>query len=104
MAKFTLTIETKITGALAIGYEVSEEFAQDIFAMELATAAKVSERDPDTGVTTERDRKLGECLENDANAIWANVVRRTNDHKIAKAQKQAADAVDTTVDVKVSKS
>lgn len=89
MARMTIGIETEATGALNIGFDTSEDGAQDIFAMLLAKAAQVSERNEETGETTLRDRKLGECLHDRAQGIFETLVKETHAYKVQEAAKAA---------------
>lgn len=116
MAKFFAGIETTQTGLLELPFTLSEERAQDIFAMLLETAAPITrvrtvretvtvpdptEDEPDRTKLVEQDRgefyqdarKLGECLRDEITIFITGLEARAIAHKRAKAARAAADAV-----------
>lgn len=99
MAQFTAGITTDATGSLQLAFTMPEERAQDIFAMFLGTAAPVTEVNPDTGETTTRTRKLGECLRDKLTAFILSIEQEAIDYKKRVAAQTAAAAITDTSEV-----
>lgn len=113
MAQFSAGIDTKATGALKLTFEMSEERAQDIFAMLLETSAPITRErtvpdpteDNPNGTKVESyqdERKLGECLTDRVNAFIMGIEAEAIAHKKAVAAEKASDAVTDQPEAKIA--